>query len=137
MESTKLICPACSAKIQTTRQLPVGAKGRCPRCQTVFVVPEPEEITDSGAAPQLVDDEAGDYGDDRPRRKKRKAKSSGGLMSYLALLIAGALVLGFVVFMVWLFYYYAFPSSQQQDYIPTLPAHSPQTPSGTASQPAR
>src|SRR5437899_3192997 len=34
MQVTKLICPTCAAKIQIGRQLPQGAKGKCPRCQT-------------------------------------------------------------------------------------------------------
>jgi Zn-finger nucleic acid-binding protein len=121
MQATKLVCPTCAAKIQISRPLPAGAKGKCPRCQTVFVVPEPEEtiVADSGAAPpRLVEDD--EEQERRPRkRKKRQSTSSGGLMSYLALIIAGGLVVAFVVVMIALFYYYAFRTNQDKDIYPT------------------
>jgi len=132
MPGTKLICPTCAAKIQIARELPQGSKGKCPRCQTVFVVPEPEQE----GGPQLVDDEE-EQVDQPRRRRKRQPASAGGLMSYLALLIAGALVLAVIGVLCWALWYYAIRDSRPADYIPTLPGQAPASPSGASSAPAQ
>jgi hypothetical protein len=109
MQVTKLICPTCAAKIQIARVLPRGAKGKCPRCGTIFAVPDPEEVrapATMSARPQLVDEED-ERGEGR-RRKRRRKEAPSGTRSYTALIIAIVLVLGFVGVLGWVFYDAAF-----------------------------
>jgi hypothetical protein len=126
MQATKLICPTCAAKIQIARVLPRGAKGKCPRCGTIFAVPDPDEAARApapatmAARPDVVDDDA-EGGDGRPRRRKRRqTAASGGVKSYIALVVAGAAVLGFVAYLAWVFWDAAYsPYRQQPDVMPT------------------
>src|SRR5262249_6977073 len=124
MQVTKLICPTCAAKIQIARVLPRGAKGKCPRCGTIFAVPDPEELRSPAPAtmsarPQLVDEDEADEG--RPRKKGKTA--AGGTRSYVALIIAVVLVLAFVGVLGYVFYDAAFaPYKNTPDiYVPTIP----------------
>lgn len=132
MQVTKLICPTCAAKIQIARVLPRGAKGRCPRCGTVFAVPEPEELragapATMAARPQLVDDETAEEGGEGRRRRRRKQAASG-TKSYTALIVAIVLVVGFVGVLGYVFYDAAFaPYRNTPDIIiPTLPTQTNQ-----------
>src|SRR5260370_36151682 len=42
MALTKLVCPECSKVLRPARPVAAGKKGRCPKCEFVFVAGEDE-----------------------------------------------------------------------------------------------
>ncbi len=125
MQGTKLSCPTCAAKIQINRVLPPGAKGKCPRCGTIFAVPgedwRPPAPPTMQAAPQRMQPSAEeappedeDQDEDQPRKKKKRRKGpKGGFKSWLALILVTIAVLAFVAYLGWEFYNTAFAPYNQ------------------------
>ncbi len=101
MPLNRIACPSCQAILKSAAGFTVGAKVKCPKCQTAFAVDEDDAAPEvappprpaspaakkSGTAPAAkkpgrpvaalaVDDD--DEDDDRPVRPKKKAGGSGG-----------------------------------------------------------
>jgi hypothetical protein len=79
MPKIKAVCPECAAVLSLGESVTPGKNVRCPKCQTVF--PVPEEAVES-AAPNA-----------RPRRFKTK-KQSSPVGTILAIVAASVLVIG-------------------------------------------
>jgi hypothetical protein len=92
MPKIKAVCPECAAVLALGESVTPGKNIRCPKCQTVFTVPDDV----AGAAPARSAEAASA----RPRRFKAKKKSSqsGAMIAIIAasiLLIAGAAIGGY------------------------------------------
>jgi predicted Zn finger-like uncharacterized protein len=96
MPKIRAVCPECAAVLSLGESAAPGKNVRCPKCQTVFPVPD-------DAASEPVGSERAAAERERPRRFKPKKQSSqtGVMIAIVAatiLLIAGAGVGGYYIF---------------------------------------
>ena len=89
MSKSRVTCPECDAQLALGPTVSAGQRIRCPKCETVFAVPEP--------APPAVRDRP------RPVRRfkpKKQSSSAGVLAAIIAasvLLVAGVAVGGYLL----------------------------------------
>lgn len=117
MALTRVECPNCQAGLKSSAGFTVGQKIRCPKCQTVFVVPEEldqlDELPDNAAQPpatsaqkrrvNTADDDQGDDVPSRPKKSRKKRKTSGYRNSPLRFAILGGLLIVLAVLSVMLY----------------------------------
>ena len=71
MPTLIVLCPDCDARLKSDDGFTAGEEVECPKCETVFRVPDPSAR--KKAKPPAVED---DDDMERPKKKKKKGKKS-------------------------------------------------------------
>jgi len=96
-----VLCPDCDARVKSDDGFTAGEEGECPKCETVFRVPDPS--VRKKAKPPAVND---DDDEERPKKKKKEGtKASEGSYAnspvrfiVLGVLVVAMLVLGYFLY---------------------------------------
>ncbi len=102
-----VLCPDCDARLKSDDGFTAGDEVECPKCETVFRVPDPSAR--KKAKPPAVED---DDEEERPKKKKKKGtKASEGsyASSPVRFVILGVLVVTMLVMGYFLYRKFAAP----------------------------
>ena len=95
-----VLCPDCDARLKSDDGFTAGEEVECPKCETVFRVPDPSAR--KKAKPPAVEDDD----EERPKKKKKKGtKASEGSYAnspvrfvILGVLVVTMLVMGYFLY---------------------------------------
>jgi phage FluMu protein Com len=89
MSDSRCTCPACDAVLKLAGGFHAGKKIKCPKCNTVFSLPEPVEaqVREGGPTVRRNPDAFDDEPERRSRRRRRKRPAPSGMKPAVLALI--------------------------------------------------